>query len=424
MIANFTVECVSSEYCLSNLAITCGEDCYYCPIEVLNSAIEHLYPDNTTLVTGTFTCGEHVSEFDNTTIAETNVWGTVSDNHTYTHEPDDNKYESITEISRQGTSLLEHKWTIDVIGGTKTNVTFHLKANRTRAGSTDSDDFKFEYSRDGSTYHSLVTVDTPEDKMYSCMMPNETSGNVTIRVMDTDREKRHKDLDTISIDHMFIRSVLGEPMPDLVITEKSETLDGGNFTVTYTVTNNGDADAGESNTTIYIDNDNVLEDPVPKLNESESYTHTVGPFECPCGETLNVTVCADNGNVVDESIENNNCMENELTCPGGELLPDLIITAIWCEAAKKPNTYYIYYNIKNIGSAEAGRSVSNWTIDGSTGTDRVGSLAIGQEKKEKITYESATAPPTTVTVCADYENLITESNDTNNCLTNSSCTPN
>jgi hypothetical protein len=57
MIANFTVECVSSEYCLTNLSVSCGEYCWACPIEVLNSAIEHLYPDNTTLVNGTFTCG-------------------------------------------------------------------------------------------------------------------------------------------------------------------------------------------------------------------------------------------------------------------------------------------------------------------------------------------------------------------------------
>lgn len=104
-------------------------------------------------------------------------------------------------------------------------------------------------------------------------------------------------------------------MPDLVITEKSEALEDGTFTVTYTVANVGDGDAGASDTTIYIDGTAVMEDHVPALAAAgESYTNTVGPFDCPCGTTITVTVCADNDDVVEECNEENNCMENELEC--------------------------------------------------------------------------------------------------------------
>ena len=105
-------------------------------------------------------------------------------------------------------------------------------------------------------------------------------------------------------------------LPDLNITNKSETFLDSNFTVNYTVMNIGAKGAGASNTTIYINGINVSEDPVLALAVGENYTNNmVGPFKCPCGQTLNVTVCADNGDVVVESDETNNCRVNKLECP-------------------------------------------------------------------------------------------------------------
>ena len=104
--------------------------------------------------------------------------------------------------------------------------------------------------------------------------------------------------------------------PDLEITDKFETwLEDGNFTVTYTVKNTGDGNAGASDTTIFIDGVDLQEDPVPVLAPGTTYKNTVGPFDCTCDHTLNVTVCADNAYIVDESNETNNCLENELVCP-------------------------------------------------------------------------------------------------------------
>ena len=57
-IANFTVQCTSSEYCVSNLSVSCGRVCSLCPIQILDGSDINLYPDNTTFVDGTFECGE------------------------------------------------------------------------------------------------------------------------------------------------------------------------------------------------------------------------------------------------------------------------------------------------------------------------------------------------------------------------------
>ena len=210
----------------------------------------------------------------------------------------------------------------------------------------------------------------------------------------------------------------GAPMPDLVITEKNETLlEDGTFTVTYTIANTGDSDAGASTTSITADGQNAS-DPVPALNASENYTNTVGPFDCPCGETLNVTVCADNGNVVAESNETNNCLSNELTCQPCPGKPDLVIADIWCKKVRT-NTYEIYYNITNIGNADASGIVSNLTVNGSATKkkSRVKSLAAEVTSIGKpFTYRSKTLPPYTIKVCADWWDRIIESDETNNCL--------
>ncbi len=126
--------------------------------------------------------------------------------------------------------------------------------------------------------------------------------------------------------------------PDLTITEKSEawvSLEGKSYNVTYTVCNNGGALAGASNATITIDGLDVMEDPVPELSPSACYTNMVGPFNMT-GNSDTIKVCADNGGVVLEIDEDNNCLENTFACeppvadfvgnPTSGCAPSLIVT--------------------------------------------------------------------------------------------------
>lgn len=115
------------------------------------------------------------------------------------------------------------------------------------------------------------------------------------------------------------------PKPDLAVTEKNETLleDGdGTFTVNYTVKNIGGVEAGASTTTITTsDGQSVVDSSVPALASGANYTNTVGPFSCPCNQTLSITVCADSDGVVNEIDEGNNCLSNEWVCPVCEFIP-------------------------------------------------------------------------------------------------------
>jgi subtilisin family serine protease len=171
------------------------------------------------------------------------VDGTVYNDYTYTHASD-NSYEYIEEVESKGNpatrkSLLEHKWTIDVTGGS--SVTFCVEAHQT--ASADGDNFTFSYSTDNSTYYDLVTVSATSDEVYSVAMPSSVSGMVYIRVKDTDRTPGNRNLDRIYIDQMFIES---SSIPDTIPPEVTVTIPNGGeswyagtiHTITWNATDN------------------------------------------------------------------------------------------------------------------------------------------------------------------------------------------
>lgn len=109
----------------------------------------------------------------------------------------------------KGFSSLEHKWTINVTGGT--TVMFYVEAYRT--ASPDGDDFVFAYSTDDVSYTDMLTVTkTSDDDTYqSYALPATTSGTVYIRVVDTDSTQGSQNMDTVYVDDMYIRSGAGVP---------------------------------------------------------------------------------------------------------------------------------------------------------------------------------------------------------------------
>jgi hypothetical protein len=102
--------------------------------------------------------------------------------------------------------------------------------------------------------------------------------------------------------------------PDLVIS-KRVSFSASTVTVNYTVTNIGTGKANESTTCKYIDGLLMGTQTCPALEPGESHNGTFDPEPCPCGSTINVTACADNNNVINESDETNNCEVNIITCP-------------------------------------------------------------------------------------------------------------
>jgi len=154
------------------------------------------------------TVEEGPAAIDDTANSDIIVSGTITSGSYASTANSDNAYEAIREIRQgntsTGKSLLEHKWTINVTGGSA--VSFHIEAHHT--ANSEGDNFVFAYSTDNVTYTNLLTVTKTADDntVQSAALPSSLSGTVYIRVQDTDRTKGRTGLDTISIDQMFIRS--------------------------------------------------------------------------------------------------------------------------------------------------------------------------------------------------------------------------
>jgi PKD repeat protein len=143
---------------------------------------------------------------------ETTVLGTATGTLALTLSSDDS-LEAIEEERTPGSPLqrmshLEHHWNFTVAAGVR--IELHVEGIRTE--SIDGDDFVFEYSTDGgSMWHpiamdSLPYSDTDVDLVGA--LPSSLSGAVTIRVIDTDRVIGHQARDTVSIDELFVRTIL------------------------------------------------------------------------------------------------------------------------------------------------------------------------------------------------------------------------
>ncbi|MDX1459678.1 MAG: PKD domain-containing protein [Xanthomonadales bacterium] len=134
------------------------------------------------------------------------VSGTFSDTHT-----DNGFAQSITETESGGKpsrrlSQLEHTWRFSVSPGTMIT----LYANAWSSGSADGDSFVFAWSSDNSSFNDLLTVSsTDPSNVQSASVPS--SGTVYIRVRDTDRTQGNRELNSVFVDKLYIRSENGPP---------------------------------------------------------------------------------------------------------------------------------------------------------------------------------------------------------------------
>ena len=198
--------------------------------------------------------------------------------------------------------------------------------------------------------------------------------------------------------------------PDLLITEI--TCDSANDRIGYKIKNVGDVTASKGHyTTLFIDGAFKIKEQVNvNLAPGASSQRYFDYYSWKCTPPRDtVKVCADYGDFVDESNEQNNCREETCECVVEK--PDLVITDIW----NVSNT--IYYKVKNQGKATAGVSYTSLSIDGVFKVkDYVAPLASGATRTESFNYQWACTPPgDIVKVCADYLHGVAESNEKNNC---------
>jgi hypothetical protein len=175
--------------------------------------------------------------------------GTVSGSYADT-QASDNSYESITEVLSGGKpnsrySFLEHKWTVNVAGGS--SVIFSVEAYKT--ANSEGDDFVFAYSTDDVNYTDMVTVTktADDDTTQSFTLPASVSGTVYIRVKDSDSTAGNTVLDTVYVDEMYILCS-GTPPPNQAPSFSSDPVVEVNATesAAYSATLADDATDPES----------------------------------------------------------------------------------------------------------------------------------------------------------------------------------
>jgi hypothetical protein len=115
-------------------------------------------------------------------------------------------------------------------------------------------------------------------------------------------------------------------LPDLVIVEI--ICDRENGRIGYVIKNIGEelAKAGHA-TTLYVDGKEVTHDSVGvDLKPLETHELWFKEYKWPECKTIKVRVCADNYNQVEESNEQNNCLEKTCECVVTDIIPPRIIS--------------------------------------------------------------------------------------------------
>jgi hypothetical protein len=155
---------------------------------------------------------------------EISVAGTIDGGYLLTQE-DDGVVESISEQESGGKpqnrySFLEHIWIINVAPG---NVAT-LYANAWNSGSIDGDTFIFAYSTDDLTYTNMFTVaNTSDSGPVSFVLPPSVQGTLYVRVKDSDQNTGNRPLDTIYVDHLFVRTEVIPGTPPAAASSLSAT---------------------------------------------------------------------------------------------------------------------------------------------------------------------------------------------------------
>jgi len=178
--------------------------------------IDEIGPGGVTEGTVWYFTTEALEPVDDVANGENTVSGTVTSGDYTDTQSSNNIYEAIEEKESGGKpdrrySYLQHKWTFNITGGNI--VTFYVEAYHT--SNSEGDDFVFAYSIDDLTYTDMLTVTkTSDDNAYQTYaLPGSLSGTVYIRVKDTDQTRGNRTLDTIYVDHMYIRSEVSSNPP-------------------------------------------------------------------------------------------------------------------------------------------------------------------------------------------------------------------
>jgi hypothetical protein len=172
-----------------------------------------------------------------------NARGTVSGSYLNTHVQDDS-HEALTEQQQgnpaRGRSLLDHTWTFNVAAGSE----YMFRVDAYHSPNSEGDDFAFSYSRDNSTYTTMLTVTktADDDSEQTYLFPQDVAGTLYVRVLDTNGTQGSTQLDTLFVDFMAVTTSTGgtDTFPPTAPTGLAATAGDGSVGLDWA--NNSESD--------------------------------------------------------------------------------------------------------------------------------------------------------------------------------------
>lgn len=265
----------------------------------------------------------------------------------------------------------------------------------------------------------------------STIQPKTLSGTYTVKAcvdpsgVVTESDETNNCMET---------SLSTEPATQADLTVSSVSVDSTSGVLSVTVANTGNADVSSStkgHTYIYIDD--VLEWTYSWSTLADKSFLTAGDSATIQPQTLSdthvVKACVDPNSVVTESNEDNNCTESTVTGPTSAL-PDLTVSYIGFDDGEYSDPKdelgswgTVYVKTSNIGDANVDTTAGTTTVymDGALIYDETWDrmsdqdfLTAGESSVFAVTM--LTSGTHTFEACVDTMNIVTESDETNNCL--------
>lgn len=151
----------------------------------------------------------------NTALAEgeTPIYGTMTNDYTWTHENDG--YNQVLQEESFGggpnvSTRMEHRWHFTVPAGT--SVDFHADV---LPYASYFEKLAFEYSTDGQSFVPLATIEDYEVREVDAPLPSSVAGgSLTIRLLDLDRDAGDDFRNTININHLRVDASDAPPAHD------------------------------------------------------------------------------------------------------------------------------------------------------------------------------------------------------------------
>jgi hypothetical protein len=238
------------------------------------------------------------------------------------------------------------------------------------------------------------------------------------------------DIDNNCREEVFQCPLPPSPAPTPPDLEVLNMYTSGNR-IRYVMKNYGQTQASSgSDSKLWVDGvekdtDTNIPDPVPPGQQLDRQFNTFDWITYCSGkpnQMMNVRVCVDVNNEIDEGVENNNCREESFLCPPSSppAQADIIILDIW------PSGDYVKYRIKNRGNAvvPANSDTGLWVDDISKMNNTESSIPAQGSLDNQFNFnwtdycvkQSKLGQVIGIKICADINNeVVDESDEDNNC---------